>query len=123
MVRKGVISYLDVLYDPVIKNAVFLGVFVRLVPWTFFFLALKYDIPFSDFMNSWNIFNVTLTLAFPVWMFAIYFLPSVRKIKNDFLRGIVYALFVYIIITPALVILGAIIIPNSVDFFKSYKLF
>ena len=123
MEKRGLLPYLDVLTDPVIKNAICLGMFVRLIPWTLFFLALKYTIPFAGFVNSWNIFHVTLTLAFPVWMAAIYFLPNVRSIKNDALRMLVYAIFIYVIVTPAFVILGAVILPNSVDFFKSYKLF
>jgi hypothetical protein len=123
MEKKGLYTYVNVLSDPVIKNAMFLGVFIRLIPWTLFFLSLKYTIPFAELVRSWNIFHVTLTLAFPIWMAAIYFFPNVRAIKNDFLRMLVYALFIYVIITPALVLLGAIILPNSVDFFKSYKLF
>ena len=123
MEKRGLRPYLDVLADPVKKNAISLGMIVRLIPWTLFFLALKYQIPFADFVKSWNVLHVTLTLAFPIWMVAIYFLPSVRSIKNDTLRLLVYAVFIYVIVTPAFVILGAIILPNSVDFFKSYKLF
>ena len=123
MEKKGLLPYLDVLTDPVIKHAISLGMFVRLIPWTLFFLYLKYPLPFADFVRSWNILHVTLTLAFPIWMAAIYFLPNVRAIKNDFLRLLVYAIFIYVIVTPAFVILGSIILPNSVDFFKSYKLF
>ena len=123
MKKKGLEEYVEVLTDPVIKKAIFIAVFIRLIPWVGFFLSLKYFLPFNDLIRNWNIFHVIVTLTFPIWLMGLYYLPNVRKVKNPATRMWIYVIYIYLIITPALVILAGLLTGNGVEFFKSYNLF
>jgi len=126
MAKEGMtIGYANVFGDPAFKNPAFLAVFVRMIPWVGFFLSLKYEraLPFIDLIKNWNIVHITISLAFPIWLGAIYFLPKLSQIRNKTLRAVLYFIFVYVIITPALVILASLMTNDPIGFFKSYSLF
>lgn len=122
--QKAQPKYADVFADPIIKNAFFTGLFLRLIPWAGFFVLQKYSIPLiGPVIHVLNIAHVTLTLLFPVWMAALYYLPNITTVRDSTTRFWLYVIAVYLILTPGLVILGSLLVDQPLAFFKSYKLF